>query len=48
MQLLCQGHSDAQAFVAKELPEPSLSPPHRGGEGAVNIHHDVDSLKLSS
>ena len=35
MQLLCQGHCDGQAFVAKELPEPSLPPPHRGGEGAV-------------
>ena len=27
---LCEGHRDAQAFVAHELPEPSLSPPHRG------------------
>ena len=31
---LDKGHCDAQAFVAKDLPEPSLPPPHRGGEGA--------------
>ena len=34
---LGKGHCDAQAFVAKELPEPSL-PPSSGSRGAVNIH----------
>ena len=36
MVVLGKGHCDAQAFVAKELPEPSLPP--SGSRGAVDIH----------
>ena len=35
---LSKGHCDAQAFVAKELPEPSLPPSHGGSKSAVDSH----------
>ena len=35
---LGKGHCDAQAFVAKELPEPSLPPSHGGSKSAVDSH----------
>ena len=34
----CEVHRDAQAFMAQELPEPSLPPPF-GGSSASNISH---------
>ena len=35
---LGKGHCDAQAFVAKELPELSLPPSHGGSRSAVDSH----------
>ena len=37
MRKLGKGHCDAQAFVAKELPEPSLPPPSSGSR-SVSCH----------
>ena len=34
----CKGHCDAQAFVARELVEPSLPPSHGGSRSAVDSH----------
>ena len=45
MLRLGKGHCDAQAFVAQELPEPSL-PPSSGSRCAANICHGASSLKL--